>query len=61
MLVESFVDAILVDADHADLVWGAWYVGEIDDWQAERMWQTIAFAGEMRNLFGACASPGFSG
>lgn len=40
MLIEAYIEALLVDEDLADQVWEAWDKGEIDDeivWMAWRL------------------------
>ncbi len=38
MLSEIYIEALLVDEELADQVWGAWNAGEIDDQIACRAW-----------------------
>ena len=42
MLTETYIEALLVDADLADQVWEAWSKGEIDDAIACTAWMIIA-------------------
>ena len=43
MLIEIYIEALLVDEDLADQVWQAWDKGEIDDQVAWLAWWLIAF------------------
>ncbi len=38
MLTEIYIEALLVDEELADQVWGAWDTGEIDDMAAVLAW-----------------------
>ncbi len=42
MLTEFYIEALLVDEDLADQVWGAWDAGEIDDATVFLMWLIVA-------------------
>ncbi len=42
MLTENYIEALLVDEELADQVWGAWYLGETDDQTACIAWMLIA-------------------
>jgi len=42
MLVDVYVEALLVDEELADQVWEAWDKGEIDDQVAWLTWWTIS-------------------
>ncbi|MCH9026672.1 MAG: hypothetical protein IIA05_06090 [Proteobacteria bacterium] len=42
MLIEIYIEALLVDEEQADLVWGAWFAGEIDDDKVLLAWFRIA-------------------
>ncbi len=41
MLTEIYIEALLVDDELADQVWGAWDAGEIDDQTAAWTWVYI--------------------
>jgi len=41
MLTEIYIEALLVDEELADQVWGAWDTGEIDDQVACIAWMMI--------------------
>jgi len=45
MLTEIYIEALLVDEDLADQVWGAWDAGEIDDLTAWFAWLLVASRG----------------
>ena len=47
MLIEAYVEALLVDEELADLVWAAWDAGEIDNDAAKGIWFQIR-AGDTR-------------
>ncbi len=42
MLTRSYIEALLVDEELADLVWEAWDVGVIDDELAAVAWLLLA-------------------
>ncbi len=42
MLTRLYIEALLVDEDLADQVWGAWDTAEIDDQCAAIAWLLIA-------------------
>jgi len=42
MLVEIYIEALLVDEELAEQVWGAWDAGETDDQVAWLAWWPIA-------------------
>ena len=42
MLVEIYIEALLVDEELADQVWEAWDAGEIDDLAACIVWVNLA-------------------
>ena len=42
MLTELYIDALLVDEELADLVWGAWNSGLINDELASVAWLLLA-------------------
>ena len=42
MLSEIYIEALIVDEDLADQVWGTWDKGEIDDQAAWLAWMMIA-------------------
>ena len=42
MLIEAYIDALLVDEDLADMVWEALDSGEIDSQRAHTAWLLIA-------------------
>ena len=42
MLTEIYIEALLVDEDLADQVWGAWNAGEVDDQTVCIAWMLIA-------------------
>ena len=42
MLMELYIEALLVDEELADEVWEAWYKGEVDDPVAWLAWWIIA-------------------
>ena len=42
MLIEIYIEALLVDEELADEVWEIWDAGEIDDRHACPVWLTIA-------------------
>ncbi len=42
MLTELYIEALLVDEELADQVWGLWHEGEIDDQVAWLAWVLIA-------------------
>ncbi len=42
MLTEIYIEALLIDEELADQVWGAWDRGEIDDQVAWLAWRLIA-------------------
>ena len=44
MLTEIYIEALLVDEELADQVWGAWDAGETDDQTAYIAWMLIAGA-----------------
>ncbi len=41
MLTEIYIEALLVDEELADLVWKAWYAGEISDAVAAWAWLQV--------------------
>jgi len=41
MLTEIYIEALLVDEELADQVWGAWDAGKIDDLTASVAWLQI--------------------
>ena len=41
MLTEIYIEALLVDEELADQVWGRWYSGEIDDQLTVLAWSLI--------------------
>ncbi len=45
MLIEIYIDALLVDEELADQVWKAWDADETDDAVAYTAWILIAAAG----------------
>ncbi len=44
MLTEIYIEALLVDEELADQVWGAWDAGMISDDLAVMAWWLMAFA-----------------
>ena len=42
MLAEIYIEALLVDEDRADLVWEAWWGGELSDVVAFWAWWKVA-------------------
>lgn len=38
MLTELYIEAMLIDEELADLVWEAWFMGEIEDARAGELW-----------------------
>ena len=42
MLTEIYIEALLVDEELADQVWGLWDVGEIDEATAFLAWWIVA-------------------
>ncbi len=42
MLTETYIEALLVNEELADQIWGAWNKGEIDDAIACTAWMIIA-------------------
>ncbi len=42
MLTELYIDALLVDEELADLVWEAWDVGAVEDYNACIAWTLFA-------------------
>ena len=42
MLTDIYIEALLVDEELADQVWGAWDKGEIDDMGALLTWAALA-------------------
>ena len=42
MLTEIYIEALLVDEELADRVWGAWDAGEISDFAAAWAWISVA-------------------
>ena len=47
MLTEIYIEALLVDEELADEIWGAWNTGEINDLSACWSWLWIAGAGDL--------------
>ncbi len=43
MLCSSYIEALLVNEDLADLVWEAWNVGELGDVAASMAWQSMLY------------------
>ncbi len=43
MLTEIYIEALLVDEELADQVWGAWDKGEISDKDALFAWLIVSF------------------
>ena len=43
MLTEVYIEALPVDEELADQVWGAWDKGEINDFAALTMWVRIVW------------------
>ena len=41
MLTETYIEALLVNEELADLVWQAWDTGEIDDSLASLAWWLV--------------------
>ena len=54
MLTRVYVEALLVDEELADQVWGAWDKGEIDDQVAWLAWWLIALNAEQADKFLLC-------
>lgn len=46
MLLQAYVDAILTDADLADMVWTLWNRGALTDAGAEEAWLMISASDE---------------
>ena len=44
MLTEIYIEALLVDEELADQVWGAWYAGKLNDVAACIAWMLISGA-----------------
>ncbi len=42
MLTEIYIEALLVDEELADQVWGVWDVGEIHDFCALVLWAILS-------------------
>ncbi len=42
MLIEAYIEALLVDEELVDMVWEAWNKGEIDDQIAWLAWWLIS-------------------
>ena len=42
MLTEIYIEALLVDEELADLVWEAWYGGQLNNQAACIVWMLIA-------------------
>ncbi len=42
MLIEIYIEALLVDEELADQVWELWYSGEADDETVSIAWSLIA-------------------
>ncbi len=42
MLIEIYIEALLVDEELADQVWEAWDAGEINDLEAWLAWAALA-------------------
>ena len=53
MLTEIYIEALLIDEEMADQVWGLWDVGEIDDLGAYLAWLTMAYTYQWRSNFAA--------
>ena len=51
MLVENYIEALLVDEELADEVWDAWDKGEIDDQWAWLAWWLITSNGQQTDQF----------
>ena len=41
MLTEIYIEALLIDPETADQVWGAWDTGQISTYWAIQMWRLI--------------------
>ena len=41
MLVEIYIEALLVDANEADRIWDSWNMGRLDDRQALHAWTRV--------------------
>ncbi len=50
MLTEIYIEALLVDEELADQVWGAWDKGEIDDLSDWAAWLIVAVNCNNSNL-----------
>ena len=53
MLIELYIDALLVDEELADMVWEAWDRGDIDDHSAWLAWSAVAYSCESKASEGA--------
>ena len=42
MLIEAYIEALLVDEELADMVWEAWVGGQISDQAVKDIWDAIA-------------------
>jgi len=42
MLTRLYIEALLVDEEAADSIWGAWWEGEISDFVAAWAWWRVA-------------------
>ena len=52
MLTVAYIEALLIDAEMADLVWEAWDQGEIDNVQSSFAWLiiTVGFEPNLRSM-----------
>ena len=51
MLIEIYIEALLVDEDAADLIWEAWDKGEIDDQVTWLAWWLITLSAKQFENF----------
>ena len=56
MLTDIYTEALLVDEELADLVWEAWYAGEIDEQLTGIVWMLIVCSVNDQHLYDQRAS-----
>ncbi len=50
MLTEAYVEALLVDEELADQIWGAWNKGNLDNSAAYFAWMFISFSNSEKSM-----------
>ena len=50
MLTEIYIEALLVDEELADQVWGDWDAGEIDALTVYFVWMLVSFSSSEKSI-----------